>query len=178
MAASSRTQSSTIGACAVIARRFGGLGHRGRRVGEEVHDHRRDARQRILVELLRVVRTGERLALVLRRGQRPRHAGRDAHALPGRAAITLALPAHVALHLVVRVESFALEQAFGQQQRHGGVVGPGAARLVEGTAAQQVPHGGEAARLAELRVRGQRVAHGQPDAALPGIARAACAPRP
>ena len=106
---------------------------------------------------------GERLALVLRRGQRPRHVGRDAHALPGRAAVSLALPAREALHLVVRVEAFALEQALGEQQRHGGVVGPGAARQIEGPAAQQVADGREAARLAELGVRGQRIAHREPD---------------
>ena len=63
----------------------------------------------------------------------------------------------------MRVEALALEQAFGEQQRHGRVVGPRAARQIEGSAAEQVPDGREAARLAKLGVRGQRIAHGQPD---------------
>ena len=163
MAASRRTQSSTMGACAVSRAASVAFATAAWCVGEEVHDGRRDARQGILVELFGIVRAGERLALVLRGRQRPRHTRRDSHALPGRAAITLALPARVALHLVVRIEAFALEQAFGEQQRHGRIVGPRAARQIEGSAAEQVPDGREAPRFAELRVRGQRIAHGQPD---------------
>ena len=63
----------------------------------------------------------------------------------------------------MRVEAFAFEQAFREQQRHGRIVGPRAARQIEGPAAEQVADRGEAPGLAELRVRGKRIAHGQPD---------------
>ena len=125
-----------------------------------------------------IVRPRERLPLVLRGGERARHVRRDPHALAGGAAVALALPAREARHLVVGIEAFALEQAFGQQQRHGRVVGPGAARQVERPAAQQVADRREAAGLAELRMRRERVADGQAQQrALEAVAQA-CARHP
>ncbi len=77
--------------------------------------------------------------------------------------MTLAVPPDVAAQLVGGVETADLDEALGQAERHGGVVGPGARRQPEGAAADQVREGVEGAGRAELHRGAQRVADGQAD---------------
>ena len=60
-----------------------------------------------------------------------------------------------------RIETAALEQALGQQQRHGGIVGPGPPPKIERPTAEQVAHGSETARFPKLRMRRECVADRQ-----------------
>src|SRR5579862_7041773 len=73
--------------------------------GEEEHDHRRDARERLRIALVGSVRAGEKLAPPLRSGEGAGGARGDAEALTRRGKVTLALPQAVTLDLVARVEA-------------------------------------------------------------------------
>src|SRR5690606_3625952 len=77
------------------------------------------------------------------------------------APVAFTVPAYVALHLVARVEAAALEDALGEAERHGGVIGPLARREAVGPAAAQVVERREAAGPLELDGRAERVADGE-----------------
>jgi hypothetical protein len=70
--------------------------------------------------------------------------------MAGRGEIPLLLPTAVTLHLIASVEGVGFEKALGETEGHGCVVTPGAAREIEGPAAEHVAHGGESAGAAEL----------------------------
>ena len=70
-------------------------------------------------------------------------------------------PAQVALALVQRHEATGLDQALGQAQRHGGVVGPLPRAQPEGAAADHVGDRREAARRLELERSAERIADGE-----------------
>ena len=70
--------------------------------------------------------------------------------MAGGREIALLLPAAVALDLIPCVEAVALEQAVSETERHRGVIAPGAAGEIEGTAAEHVTYRGEGARATVL----------------------------
>src|SRR2546429_1443734 len=78
-------------------------------IGEEKHDGGGHARERLGIELPRIVRAGERLPAPLRHRKRPRGARRNPYALPPRGQMALLLPPLVTLDLIACIETVALE---------------------------------------------------------------------
>ena len=87
----------------------------------------------------------------------------DVEALPVAAEVALAPPAVVALHLVFGIHAPAGDQALGQAEGHGRVVGPLARLQAEGAAAGHLRDGPEGAGGAELNGRPQGIADGEAD---------------
>src|SRR6185437_9428410 len=111
------------------------------------------------------VRAGEKLTAPPRPGESAGGAGGDAEALSGGRKVAVALPARVALHLVMCVEAIGSEQAVGETERHGGVIAPSTAGQRERTAADQRAYRREAAGAAVLRrgrdrIRGREAEQG------------------
>ncbi len=79
--------------------------------------------------------------------------------------MTFLPPADVPFHLILGIESPAFDETLGEAEGHGCVVGPLARLEVEGTAADHVGDGLEAARRLELQTGSQGVADGKPEQA-------------
>ena len=73
--------------------------------------------------------------------------------------MTLAPPAAVPLHLVASIEATALNQAFGQAERHRCIVGPLARLEVEWPASDHIYDGLESAFGPKLHRRAHRVSN-------------------
>src|SRR5947208_5167024 len=89
------------------------------------------------------------------------HGVADVEAPSGRAQVAVAPPADVAHELVDRVEAAPLDQALGEAERHGRVVGPGPGGEVERTAADELGDGAEGAGRAEFKGGTEGVAEGE-----------------
>ena len=81
----------------------------------------------------------------------------DVEAPPGARPVSLAIPAHVALELVDRIEAAALNEALGQAERHRGVVGP-------------APGGGRTGRRRPCRSAARRCRAAELDGGADGVA--------
>ncbi len=107
------------------------------------------------------MRAGKRLPPPLRHGERPRRACCDAKTLSRRGKVSVTLPPTIALDLVTCVKATALEKAFGETERHRGVVAPAPARQIEWTASEQITHRGKRSEAAILSRSSQRITDAQ-----------------
>jgi len=144
----------------------GGLDAPGRVAGVK-HGNRRKAHQgavpcRPLVGQPRIGFAGEDEALEGLSGRRP-----DIKAASVRAQVAFPEPAAVPLQLVDGVEPPLLDEALGEAEGEGGVVGPRAGLEVERSAADHAGDGRERAGRPELKRRAEGVAHGQAEEATP-----------
>jgi hypothetical protein len=90
----------------------------------------------------------------------------DAEALDGAAQMALTKPADIAPELLQRVEPIFFDQAFGQAESHGCVVGPLARFQVERAAADHICYGFRCPGRLEFQRGPQGVPHGQADQAV------------
>jgi hypothetical protein len=65
--------------------------------------------------------------------------------------MAVVLPTTVAPHLVRRIKAVHFQQTLGETQRHGGIVGPSAARQLPMAAAEQIGKRRELPGLAKLQ---------------------------
>ena len=104
-------------------------------------------------------RAGRATRGVLGAAQRPGGGCGNTHTVAAGREMTLPLPAGIALQLILWLKALTLEQAFGQAQRHCGVVTPAAARQIKCSAAQQIAHRCKAPRSPVLGRGAERIAH-------------------
>lgn len=92
----------------------------------------------------------------------------DIEAAPGRGVLALLQPAQEAPHEVVRIEIGLMQQALGQAERHGGVVGPLSRFQPEGAAPDHVGDRREAAARQELDRGADRIPYGEAEETAKG----------
>ncbi len=131
-------------------------------VAPETVQHRgREAHDGAVAGVVGRRRAGEGVARATEGGQGALRRDADVEAGAGAGVGALAPPGDEAGHEVARVEAVPLDEALGQRQRHGRVVGPLPRLEVEGTAARHLGVVGLAVSGGELQGGAERVADGE-----------------
>jgi hypothetical protein len=110
---------------------------------------------------MRVRAAGVGVATTLEPHERRSDRVADIEAIAGARQVSLLVPTEVPAHLIGWIEASTVDEAFGQTERHGGIVSPLPGLEPEWTTPEHVRDRLERAGTAEFECRPERVAGGE-----------------